>query len=124
MCHRHGVSQLPGELDPLLTPPQRPIRIPQHPQTPGGMASTADVRVVTAVNEGVGAVLIAVIQGDSLLEMVLGGSQVAYEHVRRPHRVMSLKQERRVLGRTGQAEKLLAEVFPCLDLRSCNDREP
>src|SRR4051794_13784088 len=88
------------------------------------MAPAAGARVMAAVEEGVRAVLPGVIEDDRLLQVGMGRGPVAREQIRRSQRVMSLQEECRVLGALGQAEKLLPEVQPGLDVRKLNGEEP
>src|SRR5712671_6812628 len=70
MSDTRRVAKIGGNGDTAAQACQRLIGIAQHPQRNGALPATADRRVVSAIEQGVRAVLLAVVKGEALVHMV------------------------------------------------------
>jgi hypothetical protein len=71
-----GIRHLPGQRQRLVTPLQGRVRIAQPPQGHGGVGLALHPEVLT-VADGVGMVLLGVVEGDPLRKMDLDSGKLA-----------------------------------------------
>src|SRR5262245_63688922 len=91
-----GLRQLPGQGQRLTAPLQRLVRIAQRPQGTGRKGSATNAGVFP-IEEGVGAVLLGVVEGYSLLQMGSGGSKLSQIEQAAPHSPSGPQEEGRVV---------------------------
>jgi len=72
---------------------------------------------VQSVEEGQGAVLLEVVEGNALLLVCPGQGQLSQQEQRLPQHPVGRQEERRVLHALGQAEELLSQLTRRLVLR-------
>src|SRR5712692_5413300 len=87
------------------------------PQSHGRIVSARHPRVL-AVQQGMGLVLLGVVEGNGLLKVCSGRGKLAPPDQRISERKMSLQEQRGVLYALGQAEELLCQRARCLVLPS------
>ena len=104
-----GVRQLLGQRQRLVAPLQGLVRIAQPPQGHGGIGSAHHPGVLP-VAEGMGPVLLGVVEGNPLLKMGLGSGELAQIVQGVPEGIVGLQEERRVADMLGQGEELLPQL--------------
>jgi hypothetical protein len=63
---------------------------------------------MSAIQEGMGAVLLGVVQHPRLFQVLMGRDKLSQKEQGRPQRMMCLQEETRVLQTLRQVQKLLA----------------
>jgi hypothetical protein len=102
-----GVRHLTGQGERRLTPLQGLLRIAQPPQHPGRKREAKDSGVV---QDGMGAVLLGIIEGTALCQVLLRQNKLSEVLKRLSERPMRLHEECRVAGALGQAEEPLPQL--------------
>ena len=91
-----GVGELVCQGEALLAPLQRLVRIAQHPQGKGCIDPASHTRVLP-IEEGMGAVLLGMVQGNALLQVGTGRNKLAKIEQGISQRTVPLQGERRVV---------------------------
>jgi hypothetical protein len=104
-----GMRHLPGQRQRRVTPLQGLVRIAQPPQGHGGvgMALHPGVRPVA---DGMGMVLLVVVEGGPLRKMGLGSGKHAQIVHGVPEGRVGPQEERRVADLLGQGEEVLSQL--------------
>ena len=97
-----GVRQLLGQGERLVAPLQGLVRIAKKPQGQGCIGEASHPRVMP-VQEGMGAVLLGVVEGNPLLQVLSGWSKLSQIEQGHPQRIVGLQEESRVLCALGQS---------------------
>src|SRR5262249_33761386 len=107
-----------------MTALQRSVRITKHPQHPGAEMQATHSRVVSAVNERLGVVLLGTVERDRFPQVHTRHNFPAEHDQTRAGRVMRLQEERCVSKSSRQTEELLADLSSRLPLRLPKMAEP
>ena len=79
----------------------------QHPRYHRTERMGTHRRIVSDVVECVMSMPLLIVQGEALLDVLIGGGKVTASHGRRPRRMVRLKQKIGVVQRMGDPEQLL-----------------
>ncbi len=109
-----GVGELLGQGQRRLDADHRLVGVPEEPEGMRRLHAATHPRVVPAVERGMGAVPLRIIELHPLFQVWPGGSQLAAREQGGPQRVVGLEQQVRVLEALGQAEELLPQRPPRL----------
>ncbi len=112
-----GVRHLLGQGKRLLASLAGLIRIAQIPQDPGQKRKPTYARV-QPIQIGMGVMLLRIIEGQHLLQVGTGDSELAQKEQRRSQQIMSLHEELRVLRVLSQAEQPLTQLMCRFVLRT------
>src|SRR5690349_15108421 len=103
------MTQLCGKVDRSVTCAAGLDRTTEQPVRPGGKVETAHTRIVTAVLERERPVLLAVVQAQPALDVVVGCPEIAAPECRCPHRVIALEQGPSVVRTLREPHELVAD---------------
>ena len=117
------MGQLLGQGERFVAPPQGLVRITEQPQGLRRVGQAPHPRVDPRA-EGQGAVLLRVVEGDTLLQVGASRDDLAKPEQARPERKMGFEEERRVVDPLGQAEALLRQFPRRLILRAHQIKPP
>ena len=109
ICQAEGMRHLPGQRQRLVASLQSLVRIAQAPQGHSGISSARHPRVLP-VADGMGMVLLGVVQGDPLLQMGLGSGELAQIVQGVPKGIVGLQEKRRVSDMLSQGEELVPQL--------------
>jgi len=106
-----GMRQRPGQGKRLLTPLEGLVWVAKQPQGKGCKAPAAYPGIMPAIEKGMRAVLLEVVEGHTLLCVL--ASRGYFSEVERggPQRVVGLQEESGILYTLSQTEELLPQ-FP------------
>src|SRR5437867_6460479 len=104
-----GVRQLLGERQRLPLSVQGLVRIAKKPQ-PLGCKAPADHPGILGIEEGQGAVLSRVVEGNTLCGLLANRDKLSQPAEGLPQRSVSLQKESRVLQALCEAEELLPQL--------------
>ena len=104
-----GVGELLGQGQRRLAAGHRLVGVPEEPEGRASAIAATHPRVVPAVERGMGAVPLRIIEPQPLFLVRPGGGQLAASEQGGPQGVVGLEQEVRVLEALGQAEELLSQ---------------
>ena len=104
-----GVGELLGQGQRRLAAGHRLVRVPEEPEGLRRAIAATHPGVVPAVERGMGAVPLRVIEPQPLFLVRPGGGELAASEQGGPQGVVGLEQEVRVLEALGQAEELLSQ---------------
>ena len=102
-----GVRQLPGQGKRLLALLQGLVWIAQQPSHVGRISAAAYAWVLPTIEPGMGAVLLGLIESDTLVQMGPSWDQVSQEKPERPHAIVGLEEESWIVQALSQGEVLL-----------------
>ena len=117
------MRQLLGQGERLVAPLQGLVRIAKKPQGQGRIGEASHPGVMP-VEEGMGAVLLGVVEGNALLQVRAGRGKLSQTEQGRPQRIVGLQEESRVLHALGQAQELLPQLARRLELRPHQIKHP
>ena len=104
-----GVGELLGQGQRRLAAGQRLVGVAEEPEGRRGAIAAAHPRIVPAVERGMGAVPLRIIEPQPLFLVHPGGGQLAATEQAGPQGMVGLQQEVRVSQALGQAEELLPQ---------------
>src|SRR5438046_670609 len=107
-----------------VAPLQRLVRITPQPQDQGHKLLTTYPGVVPAIEQGMRAMVLGIVEGDAVLQVPVGRGQLSKRQHRGSQRVVGLQEERRNPGVLRQSEELFSQLTCRLQLSTYEIKQP
>ena len=104
-----GVRQLLGEGERVVDAPQGLVWIAEIPQRPGPKGEAVHPGVI-AIQKGVGAMLLGMVERHALLQVCTGASELSQPYQGIPQHIVGHQQELHLADTLGQGQELLAQL--------------